>query len=988
MSRVRSSVVLAALLTGACERAAAPVVEVPTVAPVDDPWTARSLASMGERAAFVAVVHPRRWAALQPRLRSLLPEPLATYLKGSEDPARWPELVLAALDIATTAPALASWDRTRPLVLALAEVPHGGPPGTIAAGFPLHLRALPGLRHQILVPATDPAALAAELGQQFGALGPTVATRFAGRAVGAWALGEGDWLAVVLEADAVRLVVVRGTLAPEGFFADPAHAALRGGLPDLGAARATAGTTVLAGEAHAGVLVRPQRLPTLWTWMMAREGVLATQTVVPSQRAEVVRWTVAMLAACETLHGNEAPEVEDYALVLTADDVALRLRTIVSLTARGAAAVDAGTAHAVGPLSLLRADLPAHGWLRFDTTAAQQSLGPPGPPLPGDDFATIVQECGGMFSMFGTPAAPLGGKRRMWNAIVAQAPADAVPPTTPANTIVQVALTDLAAAKVRGAVAVHDLETAEHEPAVNVGPLGADVEVTLQTRVESGGTRSLLGFGVDPATIFGVAAPDRALAAMQVDLAAAVPALQPYLPEVAALLPFRRAELRALRSGQALDVELVLASGDAPLQALDLSAVRWPEPPAPVDPTCSAAYAIALRRTLEPSIAARPIEAVIAGLTGLDQALACSTLADQAAALRRAATMIVADTLIERWRTADALRVLEGPCSAGDAELCAQRDRLRADVAPQLPRVTSSCEGVAWGRVIAVNAAGITLDGVRVADPPALRAAIAGLVREGEPPLELALAFDERMTLAQLRPIFAALAGPPRPSLSIVVFAGEPGAVRQLVFESPAQEAGVEDLDLAPYLDMFLARVDGEQVTLSQVRSPQVPEPADTAVGDRRLLVAAGDDSSWRAVAGAIARGCGSVRLIDSARLGPGAGSASASDGRPVKAGAGTGTVGRLDKDIIRRIVQAHVAEVRLCYNQGLARHPNLKGRVVIDFTVGGDGKVADAASRESSVADGAVPECITAAVRRWVFPRPEGGGSVKVTYPFVLEPG
>lgn len=97
---------------------------------------------------------------------------------------------------------------------------------------------------------------------------------------------------------------------------------------------------------------------------------------------------------------------------------------------------------------------------------------------------------------------------------------------------------------------------------------------------------------------------------------------------------------------------------------------------------------------------------------------------------------------------------------------------------------------------------------------------------------------------------------------------------------------------------------------------------------------------------------------------------------------------GAIDKDIIRRIVRAHVNEVRHCYNQGLARSPRLAGRVAIQFTIGSDGSVPTAVVAESTINDAAVSGCIAQAVRRWKFPKPQGGGSVIVTYPFVLEPG
>jgi TonB family protein len=96
---------------------------------------------------------------------------------------------------------------------------------------------------------------------------------------------------------------------------------------------------------------------------------------------------------------------------------------------------------------------------------------------------------------------------------------------------------------------------------------------------------------------------------------------------------------------------------------------------------------------------------------------------------------------------------------------------------------------------------------------------------------------------------------------------------------------------------------------------------------------------------------------------------------------------GGIDKDVIRRVVRAHINEVRYCYNQGLVGDPNLKGRVAVQFTIGATGKVPLAVVQESSVNDRNVGNCIAKAVRRWRFPKPENSGLVMVTYPFVLTP-
>ncbi len=97
---------------------------------------------------------------------------------------------------------------------------------------------------------------------------------------------------------------------------------------------------------------------------------------------------------------------------------------------------------------------------------------------------------------------------------------------------------------------------------------------------------------------------------------------------------------------------------------------------------------------------------------------------------------------------------------------------------------------------------------------------------------------------------------------------------------------------------------------------------------------------------------------------------------------------GQIDKDIIRRIVRNHINEVRSCYNAGLSKDPNLRGRVAVMFTIGPSGKVVRSAIAESSVGDRNVANCVSNAVRRWKFPKPQSGGSAMVTYPFTFAPG
>lgn len=95
---------------------------------------------------------------------------------------------------------------------------------------------------------------------------------------------------------------------------------------------------------------------------------------------------------------------------------------------------------------------------------------------------------------------------------------------------------------------------------------------------------------------------------------------------------------------------------------------------------------------------------------------------------------------------------------------------------------------------------------------------------------------------------------------------------------------------------------------------------------------------------------------------------------------------GSLDKEIIRRIIRRHLNEVKFCYERELVKNSALSGRVMIQFTISGTGAVVASAVQSSTMNNPTVEMCIAQSVRRWEFPKPQGGGIVVVTYPFVLK--
>jgi len=96
---------------------------------------------------------------------------------------------------------------------------------------------------------------------------------------------------------------------------------------------------------------------------------------------------------------------------------------------------------------------------------------------------------------------------------------------------------------------------------------------------------------------------------------------------------------------------------------------------------------------------------------------------------------------------------------------------------------------------------------------------------------------------------------------------------------------------------------------------------------------------------------------------------------------------GRIPPEIIQRIVRQNHGRFRNCYEQGLARNPNLEGRVQVRFVIGRDGAVSNVQNGGSDLPDATVIGCVVSAYYGLSFPEPEGG-IVTVVYPIMFQPG
>ncbi len=98
--------------------------------------------------------------------------------------------------------------------------------------------------------------------------------------------------------------------------------------------------------------------------------------------------------------------------------------------------------------------------------------------------------------------------------------------------------------------------------------------------------------------------------------------------------------------------------------------------------------------------------------------------------------------------------------------------------------------------------------------------------------------------------------------------------------------------------------------------------------------------------------------------------------------------MGSLDRTLIRGVVRRHIMRIRYCYERELKGDPSLSGKVAIGFDIAADGRVTRVEVKESSLGSEALEQCIAGQFTRMTFPKPKGGGLVRVTYPLLFSNG
>ncbi len=96
---------------------------------------------------------------------------------------------------------------------------------------------------------------------------------------------------------------------------------------------------------------------------------------------------------------------------------------------------------------------------------------------------------------------------------------------------------------------------------------------------------------------------------------------------------------------------------------------------------------------------------------------------------------------------------------------------------------------------------------------------------------------------------------------------------------------------------------------------------------------------------------------------------------------------GGMSREAVLKVVNAHLDEVRDCYERELLHNPGISGKILMEWLIQLDGVVRYAKVKFTNIGHSSdLHICIQAQVVTWNFPRPKGGEEVLVTFPFLFE--
>jgi len=755
--------------------------------------TAALLRAVGDGVNVAILVYPTRWSSFRATVAPLVAK------MGDKDFDR----LLASPDIWTllgrwlpqkdNAPAwpahLAGWDSRRPIVLGLWQPVLNDT--VVAARYVIPAimdGGLPGVRHRVLVPATDAKKLIGGLSAVVEAMGliheNSVDLGGGGRL---YSSRRSGLVALIPEGDHVRLELVSKDM---GQFKDDA-ARKQWWAPRL-LKRPAATTPITPALVHAatspGFLVlhaRTWNLRDLYSQRRARSTYLGVPEMTPPRRQAYFSLNLADAATGYRLMSPRGAETDDVALSLETQD-GLRLTAVASLTEAGARAYHAGLKQGDVP------PVPAPGarmikaWLRLNTRALLEAVRPW--TLEGDSQKVnptnqILGACTWYCAFHALLRKPLGLLRYS----VPEGALDQLPRSlalvadlsrSPGGLLARAALAGTYAANFDPARLQEAVVKLQSEGLTG----GAQPRLLSRRRGET--TLVRLGLGVRSTTALvpaSKAPPAHLLGELELDPARVSALISAGGGKAALLNSLSGVRARGWLSGRALVGEALLSlKGKRPLAprqaAPDFSGITWDSPGLREASTpgalCLERLTARMSRTLysmrraEP---ARTIDALQAAWREVSKThLACALKQPDtrttARLLQRTMALHLADRMAHRWMVKREHQVLEEACKKKHAEACTRARAARGRPRVKLATARAHCGWKQWGgrRIVRVPPSGVS----------------CWQERKPGAPTRVILAVDRRASFAAVSAIITKLKKQQGDGAAVVLLAQPNGSLR------------------------------------------------------------------------------------------------------------------------------------------------------------------------------------------------------------------
>jgi hypothetical protein len=86
--------------------------------------------------------------------------------------------------------------------------------------------------------------------------------------------------------------------------------------------------------------------------------------------------------------------------------------------------------------------------------------------------------------------------------------------------------------------------------------------------------------------------------------------------------------------------------------------------------------------------------------------------------------------------------------------------------------------------------------------------------------------------------------------------------------------------------------------------------------------------------------------------------------------------------EAVQKVIRAHMSDITRCYRKGLAKDPQLAGRVLVVIQIGQNGKAKSIGVKENTLGNKDVANCIVQELKPLAYPYP-GKELCTIFYPF-----